>query len=140
MSVYFAKVGRYIKVGFSDNPERRVRNLWKSATRYGRPWDLSVTEVPELLLAVDGDLHAELWCHRALEDYAAGCEWFIDEPGVREFMKKAGDYIARDKTPFPKVERPDGEFIPVPAEQMLPERVEEIDRMVARARAKRAAA
>lgn len=107
MSVYFAKVGRYIKVGFSENPERRVRNLFKSSTRYDVPFDLDVRERRELLLYIPGQLNRERACHEALEDFAAGCEWFIDEPPVREFMAKAAVGVIE------RVSRPEGEFVPV---------------------------
>lgn len=134
MSVYFIKVGRYIKVGYSENPERRCERLWSSTTRYGRPWDMSTKEPRELLLVIEGEKDDERECHEALADYYSACEWFIDEPGVREFMEiaKTGKY--------PKMVRPGGEFIPTPGEDMLPERRLEIDRMVARERAKWAAA
>lgn len=136
MSVYFIKVGRYIKVGFSDNPQRRALKLWQSGTRYTRPWDLPLAEVPELLLAVDGDKSDEHFCHLALWDYGAGLEWFVDEPGVREFMTKVEGYIRGQKVPFPKVERPGGEFEPVPWTEMLPEREVEIAGQLARTRQK----
>lgn len=126
MSVYFAKVGRYIKVGFSENAERRVSRLWHSETRYTRPWDLSTTEVPELLLAIDGDKDQEAACHRALADYHSNAEWFVDEPGVREFMIRAA---AGDLSP---AVRPTGPFTPVPYERMSDEWRDDIDRMMAR--------
>lgn len=127
MSVYFIKVGRYIKVGYSQTPERRCAALWKSSARYGRPWDLSVTEPRELLLTIPGSKNDEALCHAALDDFAAGCEWFIDEPQVREFMTKAS------RGAYPKTRRPAGPFEPVSHEQMLPERRAELDRMTARA-------
>lgn len=129
MSVYFIKIGRYVKVGFSENPERRMARLWSSGTRYGRPWDLSLDEPREMLLVIDGDKRVEWRCHTALSDYwAGGGEWYVDEPGVREFMESArfGEY--------PEMERPGGRFDPVTHEQMLPERRAELERMYARAR------
>lgn len=136
MSVYVARVGRYLKIGFSENPERRVRNLWKSGTRYGRPWDLSVTEVPELLMVVeDADKSDERAHHRALADWAVGCEWFVDEPAVREFMQAMVNRGAHYSAPrVERLERDGGPFVPVPFEDMLPERADEIDRMVANRR------
>ena len=133
MSVYFAQVGRYIKVGYSENPERRVANLFKSTTRYNRPWDMPLDADRELLLTIPGDKNTERLCHRALADYAAGCEFFIDEPGVREFMARAA---AGDLEP---VTRPGGEFVPVHHSQMLPERRAELDGLIARTRQKAAA-
>lgn len=133
MSVYFIKVGRYIKVGYSRDPERRCQRLWASSTRYSRPWDLSLQEPRELLLVIDGDLGTEWKCHTMLSDYYAVGEWFIDEPGVREFM------AAAQRGEYPEMERPGGRFEPVPHEQMLPERRAEIDRLLDSSRARRSA-
>jgi hypothetical protein len=134
MSVYFAQVGRYIKVGFSENPERRVARLFTSTTRYNRPWDMPLDAERVLLATIPGDKSTERMCHRALSDYAAGCEFFIDEPGVREFMTRAA---AGDFSP---VERPGGEFVPVHHSQMLPERRAELDSLITRSRRKAHAA
>lgn len=90
MAVYFAQVGRYIKVGYSENPERRVRRLWKSETRYSRPADCP-TSPPLLLATIPGGRNEEFICHRALGDYAVGCEFFLDEPGVRMFIAAAAE-------------------------------------------------
>jgi hypothetical protein len=104
MSVYFAQVGRYIKIGYSTNPERRVRNLFKSTTRYGAPQD-APTELADrhLIRAIDGDTGTEFQIHRALNDFRVFGEWFIDEPEVRDFIATAGD--ADDYEP---VRRPAG--------------------------------
>lgn len=131
MSVYFIKVGRYLKVGYSANPERRCANLWQSTTRYSRPWDLSLAEPRELLLAIAGGKSDESRCHDALDDFRSNGEWFIDEPEVRDFMRCVGALIAADESPLPKVARPAGPFERVPWEQMLPERREENDRLLA---------
>lgn len=139
MSVYFIRVGRYLKIGFSENPERRCKNLWRSSTRYSRPWDLAMHEPRELLLAVEGDKDHEHRSHIALADFAVGCEWFIDEPEVRDFMTRVGDYCRVDLHPFPRVPRPGGPFEPVSHEHMLPERVAELDSLIRRSRARHAA-
>lgn len=129
MSVYFIKVGRYLKVGYSSDPERRCKNLWRSTTRYSRPWDLSLNEPRELLLAIEGDKTTEHWVHDALDDFRSNGEWFIDEPEVRVFMAwaAAGEFSGNN---FGKVARPAGPFERVNHEHMLPERRAEIDRTV----------
>lgn len=134
MSVYFIRCGRYIKVGFSRNPERRCKNLWQGSTRGTRPWDLSIKEERTLLLTIDGDKSVEWRCHTALSDYWANGEWFIDEPGIHDFMEQA----ARGR--FPVAVRPGGRFEPVGHEHMIQERRDEIDRAIARERLKRGAA
>ena len=108
MSVYFAKVGRYIKVGFSENPERRVANLFQSSTRYGAPRDIDSTTPRELLAAVDGTKSGERAAHATLADFCVMGEWFMDEPEVREFMAAcvAGNGVPRAV----RIERPAGAY------------------------------
>ena len=87
MSVYFAQVGHYIKIGYSANPERRVRNLFKSTTRYGAPADCP-TDIASrhLIRAIDGTKDDEGRIHRALSDYCVGLEWYADEPALRDYI------------------------------------------------------
>lgn len=125
MSVYFAKIDRYIKVGYSANPQRRVANLWKSGTRYDRPVDCPLVQ-PVLLLAIDGDKPLEARCHEALGDYYAASEWFIDEPGVRDFMAQA------ERGRFPVIVRPGGPFDPVDWVDASEERRAEMNRWASR--------
>lgn len=133
MSVYFIKVGRYLKIGYSENPERRCQNLWRSTTRYGRPWDLSTKEPRELLAVIDGDKSTEYWVHQSLDDFRSNCEFFIDEQPVRDFIELVTSRPFADDE-FPIVTRAAGPFERVSHEHMLPERRVELDRMLARAR------
>lgn len=87
MSIYFAQVGPHIKIGFSVSPERRVRNLMASATRYGRPDGTPTGRADRVLLkTIPGGLSTERAVHAALDDYAVGGEWFVDEPAVRAYI------------------------------------------------------
>lgn len=87
MSVYFICVGRYVKVGFSDDPDRRFQNLHKSGTRYTFPVDASIkVEDRQLYRVVDGWKDAEEYIHIALDNYAVGLEWFLAEAPVFEFI------------------------------------------------------
>lgn len=107
MSVYFAQVGPHIKIGFSRNPERRVRRLFASATRYdlppGTPTDLASRH---LIRYIDGDLGTERAVHVALEDFSLGNEWFADEPQVRDFIANV-----ETATYYEPVPRPGGPVI-----------------------------
>lgn len=90
MSVYFAEVGPYIKIGFSRNPERRVRNLFASTTRYSAPADTPMDLASRRLIrAIKGDKGTEFQIHRALEDFNVGTEWFANEPELREWIDAA---------------------------------------------------
>ena len=87
MSVYFIQAGRYVKVGFSDNPERRCRRLFASNTRYSCPADVPLDLASRRLLKViDGDKDTEARIHAALDQFCVGTEWFIDEPELRAFV------------------------------------------------------
>ena len=107
MSVYFAQVGRYIKIGYSENPERRVRRLFASETRYGAPKDAPTSLAERTLLKViDGGEGTERAVHLALDDFRVMGEWFIDEPEVRDFIATAEGGLRS----YPRVVRPLGEF------------------------------
>lgn len=87
MSVYFIRVGRYFKVGYSDDPDRRFHNLHKGGTRYTFPADVSIkVEDRDLYKVVDGWKDVEQCIHLALDNYAVGLEWFLAESPVLEFI------------------------------------------------------
>lgn len=90
MSVYFARVGQYIKVGHSANPERRVRRLFASETRYGAPDDCPTgLEHRELLATLPGHTTQEATAHAALDDFRVAGEFFVDEPEVRSYLARS---------------------------------------------------
>ena len=102
MSVYFIACGGFIKVGFSEDPERRVANLFRSGSRYSAPraaYEARGTQ--QLIGFVAGTKTTERAMHLALEDFAAGCEWFVDEPAVREFAATC----TPEEEDYPKVTR-----------------------------------
>ena len=106
MSVYFAQVGHYIKIGYSENPERRVRRLFSSDTRYGAPEDCPRDLASRhLIRAIDGTKDDEGRIHRALDDFCVGLEWYVDEPALREYIatveQTEGEYpvLVREEGP-----------------------------------------
>lgn len=91
-SVYFIQVGKYVKVGISENPERRCERLFSSSTQYAAPWDCPKERPARRLLGyVPGRLGDEFAAHQALSDFAVGCEFFIDEQPVRDYMARCID-------------------------------------------------
>lgn len=86
MSVYFIRVGRYFKIGASDNPARRCERLDRSGTRYTFPADVSVDDPRELYKVIGGWVDLESVIHLALDDFSVGLEWFLDEPPVVAFI------------------------------------------------------
>lgn len=106
MSVYFIECGRYIKVGYSADPERRYRRLFASATRYGAPRDVPKDLASRRLLKViDGDTTTEGLIHAALGDYCVTGEWYIDEPELRAFV----DTVEPAKK-YARLDRPAGNY------------------------------
>lgn len=114
MTVYFIACAGFIKVGFSDDPEKRTKNLFKSTSRYTAPRAVYAARgTQELIATIGGTKNTERAMHNALDDFYAGCEWFVDEPQVREFAATAtpglGEYpkVVRDGGPVevPKLEQ-----------------------------------
>ena len=105
MSVYFIACGGYIKIGYSEDPEKRAANLFRSTSRYSAPRAAYLARGTQRLLRhFEGDMSTELGLHEALDDYAAGCEWFIDEPELREWIASAEP----DRRYYPRLVRPSG--------------------------------
>lgn len=113
MSVYFIACGGFIKVGFSNSPQRRTANLFRSSSRYSAPraaYEARGTQA--LLRAIDGDKTTEYVIHEALSDFRAGCEWFVDEPAVRGFIAT----VEPDAEVYPHLDREGGAVDLPPAE------------------------
>ena len=74
--VYFAKCGDYVKIGFSYQPEKRVRGLFKGAALI-RPADLDTAQPVELVHVLD-DCTAkdERRLHALFTRWRVEGEWF----------------------------------------------------------------
>lgn len=88
MSLYVIECAGLLKVGYSENPERRTANLFQSGSRYSAPraaYEARGTQ--RLLLVIDRATKSDVRAaHLALDDYAIGCEWFLNESPVRDFL------------------------------------------------------
>lgn len=86
MSVYFIRLGKYVKVGYSETPERRFRRLFSSTTSYSAPWDAPRGLADRTLLGfVSGSKDDEWAAHEALADYLVGCEFYLAEQPVIDY-------------------------------------------------------
>lgn len=107
MSVYFIELGNYVKVGYSEDPERRFKRLFNSSTRGAAPWDCPKRLADRRLLGyVDGYAREEFAAHTSLTQFSVGCEFFLNEPGLRTYIDEclsAGRVIERH------VARPEGD-------------------------------
>jgi hypothetical protein len=105
MSVYVIECAGLLKIGYSQTPEQRARNLFKSTSRYAAPraaYDARGTQ--RLLHVIDGATKQdERSVHSALDDYSIGCEWFVNEPAVIDLVRS----FQIDDLPSP-LARPEG--------------------------------
>lgn len=110
MSVYFIACGGFVKVGYSEDPDKRCANLFRGTSRYTAPRAAYEARGTQTILSViEGTLSTERAAHAALEDFYAGCEWFVDEPAVREFAMTC----TPEERDYPKVVREGGPvFVP----------------------------
>lgn len=88
MSVYFCRVGRYIKIGNSCNPWKRARSYFYGA---GHPHDIDWSQPMEMLGIVYGERDEEQEIHAALADHCMHGEWFADCEAVRDFIRTFDD-------------------------------------------------
>lgn len=92
MSIYFIACGGFIKVGYSADPAKRTANLFRSSSRYAAPAAAYEARGTQTLLGhIDGEKSSERALHIALRDYAAGAEWFVDEPELRVYLASLTD-------------------------------------------------
>ena len=88
MSVYAIECAGLLKIGYSTDPDRRVAALFQSGSRYSAPRAAYEARGTQRLVAVidKATKQDERAIHWALDDYSIGCEWFLDEPEVRELL------------------------------------------------------
>lgn len=100
MSVYFIRVGRYFKIGTSEDPELRFKRLFNGSTNYAAPWDCSRRLADRTLVGfVPGGRSEEHAAHKALENFGVGCEFFLAEPLVIDYVQRSliGRRVIRSK-------------------------------------------
>ena len=88
MSVYAISCAGLLKIGYSDDPAKRTVNLFQSTSRYSAPraaYEARGTQT--IAVVIEGaDKFDERAIHEALDDFSIGCEWFVDEPPVRDLL------------------------------------------------------
>ena len=88
MSVYAIRCGGLIKIGFSENPARRCAKLFRGSTLYSAPRAAYEARGTQVLVHVieKASKSDECLIHRLLDDFAIGCEWFVDEQPVHDVL------------------------------------------------------
>lgn len=125
MSVYFIRLGPYLKVGYSETPERRFRRLFAGSTSYSAPWDCPRRLNARVLLGhVHGTKDDERTAHDALADFGVGCEFYLAEDDALAYVASC---LERGAIPAAHVPRPTGpaQFVgqvpPTASARSLPE-------------------
>lgn len=91
MSVYFAAVRGYVKVGYSAKPWVRVGTTTRDTTI--KPDDVRKSDDVDLIGWFPGDRAVERSTHDALAEHLVCGEWFVDHPDVREFLRAQADAV-----------------------------------------------
>lgn len=74
-SVYFARCGRYVKIGFADDPARRIRHLFDG--KLICPEDIDCAQRVELLHTIpDCRIRDERLIHSLFAAHHVAGEWF----------------------------------------------------------------
>ena len=76
--VYFIKVNNRVKIGYSNNMDKRINGL-KTSNPYSN-------EI-ELLLLIDGERDIEKKLHKKFSDIRICGEWFLYSSEIKEFIK-----------------------------------------------------
>lgn len=92
-SVYFARCGRYVKIGFSYRPQQRIKHLFNGAGLQ-MPDDIESWREVELLRVIpDCIVKDERALHMRFAAFHACGEWFH---ATDEFLRQVGqldDYV-----------------------------------------------
>lgn len=85
MSVYFARVKGYVKIGFSDDPISRMSTIATGTCI--KPADVNYGDKVDLFGWIPGDRHTEASMHRAFGNLAVTAEWFWDDAAYEELIE-----------------------------------------------------
>ncbi len=100
--IYFAVIGKYMKVGFSVNPKARVKALMSGALE--RPADLDMAAPRDIVRMFPGGPELEFEAHVALCEFQVTGEWFLAEPaalhGITHLKPREFPHIVRPEGPF----------------------------------------
>ncbi|MDR1020134.1 MAG: GIY-YIG nuclease family protein [Synergistaceae bacterium] len=75
--VYFMGAGKYVKIGFSDNPYRRAAYL-----------QIGCPERIHIITCIKGDKHIEATLHRRFKEYRVRSdgEWFYNSGALHDYI------------------------------------------------------
>lgn len=85
MSVYFARIKGYVKIGFSAKPYERIGTIATGSCI--KPNDVNYGDPVDLFGWIPGDRHTEKSMHRAFGELAVTGEWFWDDDAYDELIE-----------------------------------------------------
>ncbi len=92
-SVYFARCGAYVKIGFSYRPEQRIKHLFNGSL-LAVPDDLDRSAKPELLRVIpDCIMKDERAMHERFARFRAVGEWFRATDELLREIAHLDDYV-----------------------------------------------
>lgn len=91
MSVYFAQVKGYIKIGYSAKPWVRIGTTTRDTTI--KPDDVRASDDVSLIGWFPGDRKVEKLTHEHLADHQVAGEWFTDCDEVRAYLRSQADAV-----------------------------------------------
>lgn len=94
MSVYFARVGDYVKIGTSTRVAGRLGDIKSDVSR--KPEDLDTSQRIDLLADIPGDRSLEAWVHEDLAALRVAGEWFRDGAELRDYL--SGDQLRKRRS------------------------------------------
>lgn len=84
MSVYFARVKGYVKIGYSAKPWDRVGTITSGTSI--KPDDVDPSDEVDLFGWVPGDRHMETSMHRRFGPLGVVGEWFWDDDAYERLI------------------------------------------------------
>lgn len=87
-SVYFAKVGDYVKIGFASNPRYRLEHLLVAGSKLIVPADIDRTVAPDLVLVIPFcSMRDERSIQLLFGNHWVVGEWFRWSPAFQRQMR-----------------------------------------------------
>jgi hypothetical protein len=103
MSVYFARVRGYVKIGYSANPFRRIQNITGDLCK--KPADIQQDDHVDLFGWYPGDRAAEYVAQASLLKHHVVGEWYWDDPEVEEYFLAQDGVVDLDSLSIGAVRR-----------------------------------
>ena len=79
--IYFVRQGRYVKIGFTDNPKKRISTI-----------QVSVPTKIEMMLLIEGGRKLEKELHDRFHKQRTNGEWFLIDEDIDNYLAEMEDF------------------------------------------------